>query len=391
MKFPKLKNALLCRILVYVVILGTFIAPIVVVACIHAIPEVVKGFFGLTMGIALLVYVFRNLVTLWGMDVVLALTHCRNTTRIQFPLSKRHSIKSIEKRLSRYGKGYAPTPLYPQPLALRYKFNTPAKVFSRGIEKVVTVYRTPLLDNNTYGEIFRSANTNSKSLIGKKRALLISKYQRKQPLNRVTVIAILAEKVEPSFSKVMFQKVCQQDGDGNKIAIVPCIIDIQNHLCVFNCEREPFMGFGYPVKNRGIRIIRRRVFGSRLPLKNNPYTVEPIKDLDPNQSLWSFWRTTKKMFRSLDKEEKKRFESMKHRQILSEDDGVYVKWENRGIWIPVEFDKETQTAKIEPFLAWTYPKSNTIAKKTKVEIQKEIFLHFAELGYSCKFLSMDDL
>ncbi len=43
MDFPKLKNTLLCRILVYVLVIGAFAVPVIIVALIDAIPSSVKG------------------------------------------------------------------------------------------------------------------------------------------------------------------------------------------------------------------------------------------------------------------------------------------------------------------------------------------------------------
>ena len=56
MKIPQLKNALLCRILVYVVVLGGFIAPIIIVANLNFVPVAIKIITGVTLAIALLVY-----------------------------------------------------------------------------------------------------------------------------------------------------------------------------------------------------------------------------------------------------------------------------------------------------------------------------------------------
>jgi hypothetical protein len=54
MKFPKLKNALLCRILVYVVVLGAFLVPMALIianAEFFPIPIQLLGFFGPLVGL----------------------------------------------------------------------------------------------------------------------------------------------------------------------------------------------------------------------------------------------------------------------------------------------------------------------------------------------------
>ena len=75
--FPRLKNAFLCRILLYVVVIGRFIAPIIVVATLKFIPEAVKVIVGAGLMIGLLVYLIQNFVLLLTMDMGLAMLHLK--------------------------------------------------------------------------------------------------------------------------------------------------------------------------------------------------------------------------------------------------------------------------------------------------------------------------
>ena len=86
LNFPKLKNALLCRILVYVVVLGGFIAPIVIVVSLKFVPEAIKVIASLGLAVGLLIYLFKNFVLLMAMDVGLAVLRCHNTARKHFVL-----------------------------------------------------------------------------------------------------------------------------------------------------------------------------------------------------------------------------------------------------------------------------------------------------------------
>lgn len=388
MRFPKLKQALLCRLLMYAVVLSAFITPIVIVATIQVIPAVISALFGISMGIGLLVYLIKNFIVLMAMDTGLATLHCYQTARKEFDLPKTQKTEQIEKRLSSFGKGYIPLPIEPKPNALRYRFNSPVTIYSKGIERIVITYHVDLLDKSRYLAILQSATANSKALTGKKKALLLDKSQKNAPLNRVTVAAIFANKVDPEFSAHLYDTVCKQEGDGFETAFLPCVIDLQKQTCVFNSMRIPYCGFAYPVKNRGIRIIRKAIFGGKLPLKSNDSMLDPIKDVDPEQSLWQFWHNMKKELVLQNIENKKRFETMQHGQIVLEDDFLYIKWEERGVWVAVELDKETKTAKIDPIHSWEYPKANAIAKKTIEDVKASISAYFAELGYSCEFSSL---
>ena len=389
MKFPTLKNALLCRILVYIVVLGGFIAPIVIVANLGFVPNTLKIIVGICFPIALIVYHIKNFVLLMAMDISLATLHCHNTARKRFLLSRSFSVQRVQRRISRYGKNQPQITTLPLPHSIRYKSNAPMTIYSSGIEKVLITYHIDFLDKNQYHSIINSANASSRSLIGKKKHLFLDKSQKKAPLNRVTVIFIFAKQIDSGFKNDLFKVVCQNGGDGYNNATIPCVVDLEERFATFDSVRIPYVGFQYPVKNRGIRLIKRYLFNNRLPLNNSPDTVDPIKDIDPKQSLWAFWRDMKKELILDDKEAKKRFEKMKHKDIIFEDNYIYLKWESRGIWRLVEINEETKEAEIDVIDSWYYPKPNKIAKDTINEIKKAINSYFAELGYTTRYNSYE--
>ncbi|MBO5852672.1 MAG: hypothetical protein J6Q74_02550 [Clostridia bacterium] len=389
MNFPRLKNALLCRILIYVVVLGGFIAPIIIVANLKFIPEAVKVIIGIGLAVGLLIYLIKNFVLLMAMDVGLAMLHCHNTARKCFVLPKSFSTQKIERRITRFGKEYEPAVISPRPTTIRYKSNTPITFYSSGIEKVIATYPVDFLDKNQYQLIVNSATANSQALKGKKKHRFLDKAQKSSPLNRVTVIVIYAKKVDEKLRNSLYDVVCKNGGDGFDTAVLPCVIDVEKQICTFDSMRIPYMGFQYPVKNRGIKIIRKFLFNNKLPFADSSDTLDPIKDMNPEQSLWRFWKTTKKELILDDKEHKRRFEKMQHREIIFEDDYIYLKWKDRGIWLSVELNEELKTAEIDTIESWDYPKSNNIAKDTIKEIKTDINTYFAGLGYTAKYFSCE--
>lgn len=391
MKYPKLKNALFCRILVYVVVVGGFIVPPLILCAIEQIPDAVGIIAFIACTVGLLVYIVRNYLLLMTIDVMLAGIHCMNTARKLFFLPETCNFDRMEKRLSSFGTGYESLRTAICPTALRYRFRKSMTVYSKGTEEVVGVYRVVCLDRDTYRGIFGSALAQSKSLIGKKKPLFVEKAQAKSPLKRVTVIVIFASRVDGDFKEKLYKTVCDNDGDGTDTAVVPCVICEQDRTCVFNCERLPYFGYSYPVKNRGIRIIRKRVFGGRLPLEDNTYTVVELpKETDMDMSLWSLFRKLRKELILNEREEKKRFESMTHGQIASEDDLLYVKWEEHGLVLATERDDDAKTVKVDSFQSWTYPKANKISKKAVAGIRELIISYMTGRGYSAEFLTFDD-
>lgn len=389
MKFPKLKNALLCRILVYAVVLGGFIAPIILVANLKVVPEAVKVIVGIGLIVVLLIYLIKNFVLLMSMDVVLAMLHCHNTARKCFAFPKSFSTQKVERRIARFGKKHEPAFISPHPDTLQYKSKAPLTIYSSGIEKVIATYHIDFLDKNQYHLIVNSAAANAKALKGKKKHHFLDKAQKTSPLNCVTVIVIYAKQVDEKLRNSLFDVVCKNGGDGFDTAILPCVVDLENQICTFDSMRIPYTGFQYPVKNRGIRIIRKYLFNNKFPLADSPDTLDPIKDLDPEQSLWLFWKTMKKELVSDDKEMKKRFEKMQHRDIVLEDGYLYLKWEEHGLWISVELNNELNTAEIDVIDSWDYPKSHKIEKVTIKEIKTLINTYFARLGYTTNYISYE--
>ena len=389
MKFPKLKNALLCRILVYVVVLGGFIAPIIIVANLNFVPEKIKIITGVTLAIALSIYLIKNFMLLMAMDMGLATLHCNNTARKRFALPLSFAVKKVENRILKYGKPCSPIAIVPSPHMLQYKSNAPLTIYSSGIEKVIAVYHIDLLDKNQYHSIINSATANSNSLKGKKKNRFLDKSQKKSPLNRVTVIFLFAKQVDPNFRDNLFNAVCQNGGDGFDTATIPCVVDLETQFATFDGMRIPYAGFQYPVKNRGIKLIRKCLFNGKLTFANSPDAIYQIKDTDSEQSLWSFWRNMKKELISDEKETKKRYEKMVHKELIFDDGYIYLKWEDKGIWVSVEIDEKTKIAEIDAIDYWYYPKENKIAKTTIKEMKGIINSYFAELGYTTKFISYD--
>ena len=81
---------------------------------------------------------------------------------------------------------------------------------------------------------------------------------------------------------------------------------------------------------------------------------------------------------------------MSHGQIVFDDDFLYIKWENMGVWLSVELDEEAKKAEIDAIYSWNYPKTNKISKKAVKEMEKLATDYFSELGYSAEFVNFDE-
>ena len=119
MNQPKLKYPRLCRLLTYIVVIGFWTLPIVIVCQfpLHDLIRVVVIFASL---ICLLVYLFKNIMILMMMDMMLAMLSCHRTARTCYHLPKNRTAEAIRRSILRYGTECQPTAIKPTPAALRY-------------------------------------------------------------------------------------------------------------------------------------------------------------------------------------------------------------------------------------------------------------------------------
>lgn len=371
---------MLCRILVYVVVIGSFAVPAVIVVKLPFVPDGIKALacFGAMAGFV--VYAIRNFCILMEMDILFATLHCYYTARTCFTLPRSFSAPSVRRRIARFGLPCIPTALAPQPEILRYKSSAPMTIYSCGIEKLMAVYSVELLDQEQYRLIVSSAKANARALKGAKKHRFLDRAQRSAPLHQVIVIVILADRVEEQLRAGLSDTVGKSVGDGFDTAALPCVVDLERRSCTFDSLRLPYVGFGYPVKNRGIRLIRRYLFGGRFPYAASPQTLPPIVGLDPEQTLWRFWRELRDEPDSNNRKTIKRFKKMQHGDMTVEDGYLYLKWQDHGIGVPVTLHAETRTVEVGAIDQWLYPKANKIAKSTVKGIQAMIDERFAAQG-----------
>ena len=121
MGFPKIKYPLLCRIIVYVVVIGGFALPVIIASRLDFLSDGAKAFVLMASLIGFLIYIIKNFVILMGMDLMLAMMHCLSRGRKFFVLRDSFTAENAEKRISRFGKSFDAASLSPRPTAFRYR------------------------------------------------------------------------------------------------------------------------------------------------------------------------------------------------------------------------------------------------------------------------------
>lgn len=390
MRFPQLKYPRICRLTPYIVVVGCAAVPIGVVACLP-MPDLLRAFLIIGILIGLLVYMIKNFAVLMGLDIFLSLLCCERTARKQYTLPARRSAEAIRHSVLRYGKQCQPLSEAPQPSALRYKATSSMTVYCRGIERVLAAYEVEQLDLNTYFNILRTGKSNSAALTGRKKLLLTDPSQKKAPLHRVTVILILAHRVDPKLAEGLYDRVCKQCGDEDENCTLPCVVDLSRGICTFNSLRVPYVGFSYAAKNRGIRIIKKCVFGGNWNLYHSPDLVHMAADQDPERSLWDLWKEVLCTMADSDKDIHRQFEAMDTKTIHLDEDSLFLKWDEQGILQEILRDPESKTVKVAQVTNWFHPVDRPISKKTIGEMCGYITSYFEKQGYTVKFVDPEEI
>ncbi len=381
-KHPKLKHPLLCEVVLLLLMLSPLVLVVAVAAC-EFLPNVLHLLLLLGTLAVSMVLLFRNMSLIWGTGIMLDLLRCRQTARKQYDLPVEFSEEKLVQQVCRFGQHCEPLPLRPQPAELRYRFQSSWVNYAQGYEKIIAIYRVDVLDKAAYQDILNSARANFGTLEGRKKPRFLDKYQKKSPLHRVLVVLICAGQVDEVWTDV-FEQIQKQAGDGIETAILPCVLDLSKRTCIFDGERLPDV-FAYPVKNRGIRLIRRMVFGGRLPLKDNEYYLNPIPDCDPEQSVWNFLRDARKELGLADTNIKKQFASMKDREVYEDEDGyIYVRWGECGVLQMVEKNTEN-IVEVDEVSMWAWPKTRQMKKADIQAVKQCISAYYFGQGCTVKF------
>ena len=108
MNYPKLKNSLLCTIVLCVLLVGGFIAPIVIAVSLTFLSEAARVFIMMGGLLVFLIYLIKSFPVLTVMEGLLATLSCHNTARKRFVLPKSFSVQKVERKISHFGTEYEP-------------------------------------------------------------------------------------------------------------------------------------------------------------------------------------------------------------------------------------------------------------------------------------------
>ena len=77
---------------------------------------------------------------------------------------------------------------------------------------------------------------------------------------------------------------------------------------------------------------------------------------------------------------------MAHREVIFEDELVYIKLNDKGVCLLTDLDEQGKTYTVFGLDSWEYPKSSKISKDDMKEIKSLVTTYFAVRGYTVEFI-----
>lgn len=151
------------------------------------------------------------------------------------------------------------------------------------------MYEAPRLDEKTFRRIMTSAEQITVQLKKLSRpSLFLTKEEQKSPTCRAVAVIILTDYADPDVPTL-----ARKRRECNETALLPCVVELEARRCVFDGMREIYMlgSTPTPAKNLAIDLIKKVVFGGRLPLKDNDaFDMSQMDAQLPETVLWDYIR-----------------------------------------------------------------------------------------------------
>ena len=364
MKFPKLKHTLLCAVLIYSPALMFFVFPFFG-------PLFSGGYDGIFIAIWILLgifsvfYLIRNFPFFITTDITLSTIRLWKKDRLWVEFDRDGiNRQSMERKLLRRIR--RTSLVTPQPLCLCRRHAVSWTVFWSSVEKFYTLYSVGYLDADGYRSIMRAVEANAK--VPPRGRMPFDKRKRKAPVASAGVVVILADRVAEEISAILRRQHTYHES-----CHLACVADFSVGRCYFDGMGEPYLAgmTGKPVKNMAIALLRRTVFGGRLPKRgsdNCPPEPFPDGELSVEMSLWDYIRSFREEMANGRRRDKAIYRKLKDGEVLLQDDVLYCRLGERGVSFFVETDGEEQESGegvIEVLMedSWEYPRRANISKK----------------------------
>ena len=402
MKYPMLKNGRLCQFVFacmtcFPILLGLAFT---IIGVILADRGVIPGIYAITLFLIPLTLAIVFLIRIFGFimffDIAITSVIYHGDARLSYSCPKNgDSMESVlarvSRRLSHFGKEVKMQNAENPPITVRYRLEASATVFQSSIERAFLLFDADLLDE----EGLNGIRTSSQRCIALARKSTKRAQKAKYAADpaRVAVVFIVARKIT-----VDVRQRLSAQADPAKHPTLVCAFDESTGRYYFDGVKENSLGCSE--KSRGINLIRRIVFGGRIPLSGNTEYI-PFQETvfvsksDLDMSLWEFLRSLKQKFFDVSKQEKRKMARLAEGEVVYDpaEETVYCKLGGRAVaWLRY-YDEDEEFPSLDNeklvFQAdedWMYPKQKPLTDIDLRLLHDRIEARLRSEGYSVSFV-----
>ncbi len=373
----KLTNPILCQLALYLPLLIVCLIVILLLS-LETTVSVILGVVVLLLGV---VYLLCAAAILFSCEIILTIIENWKKDRLWY--SQTQTPDQIIARANCFGKPFKEHTASQFPLLVQNKKTHSSTIFWSSIIRTVIVYKTENLDELTYRKIFASAKQiETQTYSPHKRSIFMTNAENKAPVCHATALIILADKADEAVTTTV-----RKLPDFEEKALVPCIVDLSQKRVCFDGLKDPTISgmLGTSSKNFAIRLIKKIVFGGRLPLKNNDqFDYSRIDKELLEKSLYDFIVEMRSEFKDSKNKSKKIAKNMVYDEIKIHEESLYIKLGERVAEFTVLDDENEHDIGIMCDEFWIYPKKQKISKRDKKELKERITNFYA--GRAVEFL-----
>ena len=390
MKFPKLTTPLLTMVISYLPVIIPFLF---LLSCVFIFPD---GEMNLSRALAIfgplvfaLVFMLKNFGFYLFSEVILLEIRAWQRAREYFESDiNGRNLKTAEKIISdrcRFlGKKINPANKNENLILFRLSRRNSSTINWSRFDKSFLIYSVPYLDEKSYAEIINSARANIKAEHKPfKPTIFTDRHQRKAPICKYSVVLILAENIS-SYIPEKALKSSQNKFDG---CLMPCVADMSTGRYYFDSLAETCFAQATPEKNRAISLIKKYVFGGKLPLKNN-HRMLPC-EIDSEffeMTLWDLIRFYKKVMKDGKDETSEFINKMKINEVKFDENLVFFKMNKKtAVFMALEDEENKNKVEVSLTVDYDYPSKGRFTISEMNTIRKRISEELNKIGYKVTF------
>ena len=322
MKYPKLKQRVLCQFTVGLPIILLILIPLLLVLLAGVTVWVFIG--GLVLAC---VYLFCNISTLFFLDIALSTVHSITNERSEYRTEQNGTTRNeiAHAILSRCHSWGTQLPGQSDDNQLFYLHKPSYMKFYSGYQYRVVVRSVPQVDPDTYRLYCTQAAQLMRQAPAKAPAWWQSREEKAQPVCKADVLILLADTITPACKTLPYQD--------QKLRV--CLVECTTGNYYMNSELESYEQgvMPKPAQNDQVELLHKLVFDNHLPLESSPDAPPTSGMFSPEDSLWTFLARTRHELKDIDEESEREAENMlktlPENQVQMGECAIYYKYHSR--------------------------------------------------------------